>query len=124
MTNLTEMTEMTHEELASHGRSEGRRLNSDRIVGLARELQAAVDAEKPSAEVAARLIEAIERAELSAGGVARRMLASSDWSDFDDGETIDMLAEAGVPHVRSVIRGTASDDAEAACYAALREIAA
>lgn len=56
--------------------------------------------------------------------IARQMITSPDWSEFDDQGIVAILSEAGIPHVRAVIRGTASEAAEAACYAALHDIAA
>lgn len=70
---MIQIEDMTHEELASYGRKLGARHNNDTLLGLAIDLQEAVDEERESEALARRVIEAIENSEVLAkveGGAA------------------------------------------------------
>ena len=58
---MTEISDMTHEELVTEARRVARLANKPALRALANRLQAAVDAEKPSMDLAREVIAALSR---------------------------------------------------------------
>lgn len=56
---MVDYNDMTHEELAAEARRVARRNGDATLADLARRLQAAVDDEEPSADIARAVIEAL-----------------------------------------------------------------